>query len=152
MLLIEYNKKKKKHLKGALFVRLTHSLQGSSSHLSVFVYQGSWGGIRREGRWWDVCLWSVRRCRLHESCVTWSDVNVLLRASENVSQRASASRRGGDGQIIPSAWWDWSPRIDWSPNHRRKWAWKWTGLCPWCTAEPRQQDHGLVRAAARHGP
>lgn len=59
--------------------------------------------------------------------------------------------RGEDGQIIPSAWWDWMLGIDWSPNHRRKWAWKWMVLCPWLAAELGAGVGGML-AAERHGP
>lgn len=65
------------------------------------VHYGSCGGIRSRERWRDVCLWSVWRYRPHALADTWSDVNVPL------CERERASNGGGDGQIIPSAWWDW---------------------------------------------
>lgn len=69
------------------------------------MHYGSAGGIRSRERWRDVCLWSVWRCRLHAPGDTRSDVNVLLCESQRKRKRESSG--GKDGQIIPSAWWDW---------------------------------------------
>lgn len=50
------------------------------------------------------CMNVVRGCgRLLVLAVTWSDINVLQSVWEGVSWES----KGGDGQIIPSAWWDW---------------------------------------------
>lgn len=78
------------------------------------------------------CLFVVRGCgRLLVLGDTWSDVNVLLCVWEGVSWK----RQRGRWADNPVCLMRLNAGIDWSPNHRRKWAWKWMGLCPWLAVE-----------------
>ena len=78
------------------------------------------------------CLFVVGWCgRLLVSGDTWSDVNVLLCVRDRVGCKRERQRWPDNPVCLMRL----KAGIDWSPNHRRKWAWKWMRLCPWLAVE-----------------
>lgn len=103
-------------------------------------------GMRRMAKMRS-CLFVVRGCGiLLVLCDTWSDVNVL----GCVWDRVSWKKQRGRWTDNPVCLMRLNAGIDWSPNHRRKWAWKWMVLCPWLAVELGSWIGGML-AAERHG-
>lgn len=54
-------------------------------------------------KWGAVCLWSEDVV----DCLCWLILDLMLMCCSVCGRERVESKRGEDGQIIPSAWWDW---------------------------------------------
>lgn len=135
-------------LSGVLFLILSHDVLNVGTHtrcilspslMSVFCFCLCWwaqpvGGERVSERWprWEaVSLWSEDVV----DCLCWVILDLMLICCCVCEMQWVWKRQRGRWADNPVCLMRLNAGIDWSPNHRRKWAWKWMVLCPWLAVE-----------------